>query len=342
MIRLMLLLFEGAVSDEASKKAHELGLTYSGFGYWKDNSGRTVAKTVKGVLTKLDDQPESHDQKVLGWLQDKIKQNPDFLKLSKDVSIADTPELVDPEREKSAPFDPDNQDWMQSLAPDLDNTWMQSLGSKYVDPVSDDDIDTILNPPEKSPYETDKDDFTPEPEAWDLPTAKVPEKKVSKSWASLHPDVVEMISTHGSATDARRALGMKVKNAKQSGNESEVSSAKQEVKNFKTALDNMATARAKELRARTDSSRFGNLLNLDEYIADFYEKSPESWRKQVDTKFWASYYDILERLDHFAETGEDSKPSDVDEFLEDPPEDRIESDADNLLWGLKDYLGSWS
>jgi hypothetical protein len=39
--------------SEASEMAHKLGLQYKGHGYWMDDSGLTVAQTVKGKLVKL-------------------------------------------------------------------------------------------------------------------------------------------------------------------------------------------------------------------------------------------------------------------------------------------------
>jgi hypothetical protein len=40
--------------SEASTQAHRLGLVSGGFGYWKDQTGKTVARTVQGHLVKLD------------------------------------------------------------------------------------------------------------------------------------------------------------------------------------------------------------------------------------------------------------------------------------------------
>lgn len=39
--------------SEASDQAHDLGLTYKGRGYWMDDTGLTVARTLKGKLVKL-------------------------------------------------------------------------------------------------------------------------------------------------------------------------------------------------------------------------------------------------------------------------------------------------
>lgn len=39
--------------NDPSEEAHKLGLTAAGWGYWKDKTGRSVAKTVQGQLVKL-------------------------------------------------------------------------------------------------------------------------------------------------------------------------------------------------------------------------------------------------------------------------------------------------
>lgn len=54
MIKLAQLLNE---SDNAAAEAHKLDLVSAGWGYWKDSTGKTVAKTVQGKLVKLDDTP---------------------------------------------------------------------------------------------------------------------------------------------------------------------------------------------------------------------------------------------------------------------------------------------
>lgn len=45
MIKLKQFIFE---SDESVEQAHKLGLSSAGWGYWKDESGKIVAKTVQG------------------------------------------------------------------------------------------------------------------------------------------------------------------------------------------------------------------------------------------------------------------------------------------------------
>jgi hypothetical protein len=48
-----IVLFESRASDAATQ-AHDMGLSYAGYGKWKDQSGKTVAKTVKGNLVRLE------------------------------------------------------------------------------------------------------------------------------------------------------------------------------------------------------------------------------------------------------------------------------------------------
>lgn len=48
-----------AISHPA-ELAHKLGLNSAGWGYWRDESGKTVAKTVDGNLTKLDPRKEKN------------------------------------------------------------------------------------------------------------------------------------------------------------------------------------------------------------------------------------------------------------------------------------------
>lgn len=43
----------------AAEEAHKLGLRYKGRGYWMDQTGKTVAKTVKDTLTKLDSEEDA-------------------------------------------------------------------------------------------------------------------------------------------------------------------------------------------------------------------------------------------------------------------------------------------
>lgn len=47
--------------SNAARQAHQLGYTYSGRGYWVDDHGKTVARTVQGVLEPYDprDDPEA-------------------------------------------------------------------------------------------------------------------------------------------------------------------------------------------------------------------------------------------------------------------------------------------
>jgi hypothetical protein len=52
MIKLKKLLLES--DSEAAEQAHHLGLTAAGWGTWRDQSGKTVAKTVQGKLVKLE------------------------------------------------------------------------------------------------------------------------------------------------------------------------------------------------------------------------------------------------------------------------------------------------
>jgi hypothetical protein len=40
--------------SEASDQAKELHLIYAGFGYWKDQEGHVVARTLDGKLVKLE------------------------------------------------------------------------------------------------------------------------------------------------------------------------------------------------------------------------------------------------------------------------------------------------
>lgn len=51
--------------SDAAKQAHKLGLTSKGYGNWADQSGETVAKTVKGQLVKVEkgEEPEFPSEK---------------------------------------------------------------------------------------------------------------------------------------------------------------------------------------------------------------------------------------------------------------------------------------
>lgn len=58
MIRLRRLITEAVLLEaesDAAEQAHKLGLVSGGWGTWKDQSGKTVAKTVRGQLVKLED-----------------------------------------------------------------------------------------------------------------------------------------------------------------------------------------------------------------------------------------------------------------------------------------------
>lgn len=48
--------------DGAPEQAKQLGLTYAGWGKWKDESGKTVAKTVQGNLVKLSPEEASAEE----------------------------------------------------------------------------------------------------------------------------------------------------------------------------------------------------------------------------------------------------------------------------------------
>jgi hypothetical protein len=48
------MLFE---AKSAAEIAHDLGLTHIGYGYWADETGKTVARTIDGQLVKIDDDP---------------------------------------------------------------------------------------------------------------------------------------------------------------------------------------------------------------------------------------------------------------------------------------------
>lgn len=44
--------------SEAAQQAHALGLVSGGWGTWKDKTGKTVAKTIRGQLVKVEDVDE--------------------------------------------------------------------------------------------------------------------------------------------------------------------------------------------------------------------------------------------------------------------------------------------
>jgi ADP-ribose pyrophosphatase YjhB (NUDIX family) len=48
-------ILQWVLESESSDQAHQLGLRYDHWGYWKDKTGKTVAQTVKGKLVKLPD-----------------------------------------------------------------------------------------------------------------------------------------------------------------------------------------------------------------------------------------------------------------------------------------------
>jgi 8-oxo-dGTP pyrophosphatase MutT (NUDIX family) len=50
------------LESESSDQAHQLGLRYNKWGYWKDKTGKTVAQTVNGKLVKL---PNDFDEKSM-------------------------------------------------------------------------------------------------------------------------------------------------------------------------------------------------------------------------------------------------------------------------------------
>ena len=64
MIKLSKLLIEKTVEDTvegtatARDQAHHLGLTYDGYGYWDDETGKPVARTIQGHLVKLEPDEE--------------------------------------------------------------------------------------------------------------------------------------------------------------------------------------------------------------------------------------------------------------------------------------------
>jgi hypothetical protein len=48
------MLDEATIHSAAADQAKKLGLKYAGYGKWKDESGQTVAQTIKGQLVKID------------------------------------------------------------------------------------------------------------------------------------------------------------------------------------------------------------------------------------------------------------------------------------------------
>jgi hypothetical protein len=54
------------MSKTSAEQAKELGLEYVGFGYWEDSTGKVVAKTINGVLTKIEDEKDPDKRK---WLE---------------------------------------------------------------------------------------------------------------------------------------------------------------------------------------------------------------------------------------------------------------------------------
>lgn len=69
MIRLSELLPEELIEDEspAAAQAHQLGLTRKGWGYWKDKTGKAVAKTVGDELAKLSDKEKKPTEERPKW-----------------------------------------------------------------------------------------------------------------------------------------------------------------------------------------------------------------------------------------------------------------------------------
>ena len=67
---------EAEEETDTAQKAHALGLTAAGWGYWQDASGEKVARTVKGQLVKLTDQEKEKLKK--GQEKRKAKQDSGF------------------------------------------------------------------------------------------------------------------------------------------------------------------------------------------------------------------------------------------------------------------------
>lgn len=72
-------LFLGEES-EAAAQAHKLGLVASGWGTWKDQTGKTVAKTIRGHLVKIEDVDEFDFEDDINDFAQQIRDKYDGLK----------------------------------------------------------------------------------------------------------------------------------------------------------------------------------------------------------------------------------------------------------------------
>lgn len=73
MIKLKHLLNEYILSEEegdAAEQAHALGLTSAGWGYWRDEFGRTVAQTIDGKLVKFEGHEDAFDEYLNAFTDD--------------------------------------------------------------------------------------------------------------------------------------------------------------------------------------------------------------------------------------------------------------------------------
>src|SRR6185312_13971435 len=79
---------EAEEETDTAQKAHALGLTAAGWGYWQDASGEKVARTVKGQLVKLTDQEKEKLKKGQEKRKEKLKKGQEKRKAKQDSGFS--------------------------------------------------------------------------------------------------------------------------------------------------------------------------------------------------------------------------------------------------------------
>lgn len=99
--------------SDAAEQAKQLGLTYAGWGKWKDSTGKVVAKTVDGQLVKVEPGEEVPDHD--GWDSNLGHVNPEFNDLPDKFAYEPGKGLYNRETGQDASDDPEAQQYLDRV-----------------------------------------------------------------------------------------------------------------------------------------------------------------------------------------------------------------------------------
>lgn len=312
--------FKSINESDAAEQAKMLGLTYGGWGKWKDDSGKTVAKTIDDTLVKLspeeaaaeeagDDDLENYDNEIRG--------DDDWTDREREIEFRKQRDhygkVFGKNHAAFGPPDPARDD------PALRDAGRGDKASGYVGQEKD-----FLSGPKKSQVE---------------PHPNIPHG-TKTSPEARRGAIKNVIQKYGGAEDTLRVVGKMMKDL---ATEPDANS-KQNLAKFKlvhqalkSGLNDMAESSAAELKARIGSKpshseelnkSIGNLASFTDYFDSQFSgnikqsrsqtmSSPaeyESFPWELDTKHSAKLYDTINKVNHYLDNDDYNRGAGAEEL----------------------------